>query len=365
MIIRYDYQIFCKQQFGGISRYFYELIKGLENNPENGTQLDLLFSDNRYYQSLHNNTSLWNNLHFKGKKDFTYFFASCYDAYQLRHKTFDVFHPTYYNKTSLERTKGKPMVVTIHDLIDEKFHQNNPAFSGLIEARKAHIAQAHKIIAVSENTKKDLVELCQVAPEKIEVIYHGNSFTNSVLRYSLEPIVQNPYLLYLGRRDGYKNFIPFVKAVKAILQENKALQIICAGGGRFTKEESTLFETLGIGSQLKYLPIKTDATLASLYNNALLFIYPSLYEGFGFPIIESFQCGCPVITANCSSTIEIGVTAATYFDPSDEASIKHSIHQMLYNKKEQEKMVQLGYQRAKDFSWEKTVAKTLELYHSL
>lgn len=365
MTIRYDYQIFCKQQYGGISRYFYELIKGLESNTETIIQLDLLFSDNRYFQLLRGNASFWNKMNFKGKKDLTCFFANCYDSYQSSIKTFDIFHPTYYNKSSLERTKGKPMVITIHDLIDERFHQNYHSFQSLIEARKAHISKASKIITVSENTKQDLIELCNVAPEKINVIYHGNSFTHALSRFSMTPIFTSPYLLYIGRRDEYKNFIPFVNAVRLNLQKNKALYIVCAGGGDFNKKELAFFNTLGISAQLKYSPIQSDTDLANLYNNAALFIYPSLYEGFGLPIIEAFQCGCPVLTSNRSSTLEIGGNAATYFDPNDEASISHSVNTLLYNEAEQEKMVQLGYLRANHFTWENTVNKTLQLYHSI
>lgn len=365
MTIRYDYQIFCKQQFGGISRYYYELIKGLEASAETTIQLDLLFADNRYFQTLRGNNSAWSKLHFKGKKDFTYLFAKFYDACQLKHKTFDIFHPTYYNRSSLERTKGKPMVVTIHDLIDEKFFIENDGLHDRLEARKAHIEKAAKIIAVSESTKKDLIDFYHVAPEKIQVIYHGNSFTRSLPRFSLEAKLPSPYLFYLGRRDGYKNFIPFIKAVKSCLLNDHSLSMVCAGGGDFTKEELTVFDELGISKQVKLVPILSDMELASFYNNAELFIYPSLYEGFGLPIIEAFQCGCPVITSNCSSMIEIGANAATYFDPKDEISILQTVQQMLYNKPDQQKMVDMGYSRAQDFNWPSTVNKTLQLYHSI
>ena len=109
----------------------------------------------------------------------------------------------------------------------------------------------------------------------------------------------------------------------------------------------------------------SDDTLSILYQNAQLFIFPSIYEGFGIPILESFSCGCPVACSNTSSFPEIAQDAAAYFDPMDEASIYNCINDLLFNYEYKEKLVDKAYRRLEEFSWEKTATKTLKIYKEL
>lgn len=138
MTIRYDYQIFCEQPYGGISRYFYELIFKLQQKPGIHIQLDILSADNIFLEQL-KGKNFWNDLQFKGKKDLNRLLSNVYDSFASRMQPFDVFHPTYYSKTSLNRTGGKPMVITIHDMIDERFHKGQPGFENIIALRAKHI----------------------------------------------------------------------------------------------------------------------------------------------------------------------------------------------------------------------------------
>lgn len=364
MIVRYDYQIFCQQEYGGISRYFYELITRLSSKPGIQVQLDVLASNNQYIKILKGNKG-WNSIHFKGKKDLNRIVSSLYDAYAARLQPFDVFHPTYYNTASLKIAGGQPMVITIHDLIDEKFHSGDKKLNRLIENRKKHIAAATKIIAVSENTRNDLINLCGVAPEKIQTIYHGNTFNQHIAKASLPTKITTPYLLYTGKRFAYKNFTGMLYALQPLLKSNSSLQLICGGGGSFTTVEEVLLKQLGIEQQVQQIPIKTDEELASLYNNATVFIYPSLYEGFGLPILEAFANGCPVATASGSSTGEIAADAAVLFNAQDQASMHDSIQYLLNDEAAQLTYSQKGYERAQLFNWDKTAQQTLQLYQSL
>lgn len=364
MTIRYDYQIFCEQPYGGISRYFYELIQRLQQKPGIHIQLDILSADNIFLEQLRGKTA-WNEVQFKGKKDLNRLLSNVYDSFASRMQPFDIFHPTYYNKSSLFRSAGRPMVITIHDMIDERFHSEKKEFENILSVRAKHIQQAAKIIAVSQNTRKDLIELCGVPPEKIETIYHGNSFDKNSERHSLPRLIEADYILYTGKRYAYKNFRRFAESMVPVLKENPSLQLICAGGGPFKASEINLFTLLGIHKQVMYQPIPTDETLASLYNHAIALVYPSLYEGFGLPIIEAFACSCPVITSAGSSTGEIAGDAAVLINPNDTKDIIEKIWEVMNNSTLQAELIQKGHARAAQFNWDKTAQQTLELYQSL
>lgn len=364
MTIRYDYQIFCEQPYGGISRYFYELIQRLQQKPGVHIQLDILSADNIFLEQLRGKTA-WNEVHFKGKKDLNRLLSNAYDSFASRMQPFDIFHPTYYNKSSLSRSAGKPMVITIHDMIDERFHKEKKEFEHILSVRARHIQQASKIIAVSQNTRKDLIELCGVPSEKIETIYHGNSFEKNINRYSLSRLIQTDYILYTGKRFAYKNFNRFVESMVPVLKERSSLQLVCAGGGPFKGSEMNMLKQWGIQQQVVYQPIPTDEVLAALYNHAIALVYPSLYEGFGLPIIEAFACSCPVITSVGSSTGEIAGDAAVLIDPNNSNDITEKIWEVMNNSTLQTEMIQKGLVRATHFNWDKTAQLTFELYQSL
>lgn len=364
MTIRYDYQIFCEQPYGGISRYYYELIYRLQQKPGIHIQLDILSADNIFLEQL-KGKNFWNELQFKGKKDLNRLLSNAYDSFAARMQPFDVFHPTYYSKTSLNRTAGKPMVITIHDMIDERFHQGQTAYENIISLRAKHINQATKIIAVSENTRNDLIELCGVDPNKIETIYHGNSFNLNMERGTLPKLIEQPYLLYTGKRYAYKNFGRLVHCLIPIMQANPDLWLVCAGGGAFKNAELNLLKSHQINQRVIYQPIHDNEQLASLYNHAQCLVYPSLYEGFGLPIIEAFACGCPVITSKGSSTGEIAGDAAVLINPNDTEEMSQKISEVLNNEFLQDQLVKLGHNRAHLFNWDKTANQTLKLYQAI
>jgi glycosyltransferase involved in cell wall biosynthesis len=364
MTIRYDYQIFCEQPYGGISRYYYELIYRLQQKPGIHIQLDILSADNIFLEQL-KGKNFWNELQFKGKKDLNRLLSNAYDSFAARMQPFDVFHPTYYSKTSLHRTAGKPMVITIHDMIDERFHQGQAAYENIVALRAKHISKADKIIAVSENTRNDLIELCGVDPNKIETIYHGNSFNLNIDRFTQPKLIEQPYLLYTGKRFAYKNFDRFLQSLVPIMKANPDLWLVCAGGGAFKKAELNQLNKLQLNHRVIYQPIHNNEQLASLYNHAQCLVYPSLYEGFGLPIIEAFACGCPVITSMGSSTGEIAGDAAVLINPNNTEEMTQKMNELLYNESLQNQLVQLGHNRAHLFNWDKTANQTLKLYQAI
>jgi glycosyltransferase involved in cell wall biosynthesis len=220
--------------------------------------------------------------------------------------------------------------------------------------------QATHIIAVSNQTKKDIVRILNINPEKISVIYHASALKV----VSSDITLPNNYILFVGgRTQGYKNFHFFIKTISEILSLFKDLEIVCVGSS-FTAEEKKMFENLQIFNRIHSINA-TEEELFTIYHNAKLFVFPSLYEGFGIPILEAFQAGCPVILSNNSCFPEIAGNAALYFEKSNQESLKEAII-LMYTKKElRDKYIFLGTERLKSFSWEKAAKQTAEVYNKI
>ncbi|MDA8871748.1 glycosyltransferase family 4 protein, partial [Flavobacteriaceae bacterium] len=228
------------------------------------------------------------------------------------------------------------------------------------ENKKLLATKASRIIAISESTRQDLIEIFNINPSKIEVIYLANSLQ---LDKNAENKIKLPkkYILYVGSRGGYKNFMNFLSSVTKILNSENNLHLVCAGGGKFDDQENTYISKNNLENKLLQFNID-DKTLSYFYSNAKAFIFPSLYEGFGIPVLEAFACGCPLICSNTSSLPEIASDAAVYFDPSDEKSIHIAVLDVLKDHELRTSMIKKGYKRLEYFSWEKTAQKTKNLY---
>lgn len=357
--------MFTLQKYGGVSRYFYELIKKFNKLDGIEISTSLIFSNNHYISDTKfvKHFKFLPNLEFRGKQRIMTKFNKIVTIRQLKKQNFDLFHPTYYDPYFLNYIGNKPFVLTVYDMIHEKFADMFSPKDRTSEYKKLLVQKASKIIAISESTKKDLIELFGTEESKIEVVYLGNSmlFDSHTL---LEVEIPNKYILFVGSREGYKNFDRFLEAASVLLQVDKELSIICAGGGQFTSIQLALFESLGIKNQLYQYDLN-DKTLALLYKNAQVFVFPSLYEGFGIPILESFACGCPLACSNTSSLPEIAVNAAEYFDPYSVDSIRKSIRNILENKNSRAQLIQNGSERLKEFSWEKTALETKKVYEAV
>jgi glycosyltransferase involved in cell wall biosynthesis len=359
MKILYDHQMFAYQKFGGITKYFVELIKNMP--VENRCYLSVIFSENQY---LKENKHLFNSVNvlppndFKGKATAKELLASinkAYSTYRLSSGNYDIFHPTFYDDYFLSKLKT-PYVVTVHDLIEFKYKDSFFKDSTNRPLMERVIKNASRIISISETTKTDLLDTFMLDPDKIDVIYHGYNDdpkpekTNSFGRY----------LLYVGDRGGYKNFKFFIEAVSSLLKRDKEIKVVCVGKP-FVAEEVELFQLLGVEQQLCSLNV-SEATLNGLYSHALVFVYPSLYEGFGMPILEAFSNNCPVCLSDTSCFLEVAGRAAAYFDPLDQDSILQSIEKVIYNPEISERLIAAGKERLKAFSWQTTAQMTLETY---
>lgn len=363
MKILYDHQAFSIQRYGGVSRYFCELMKNLPS--EHQFKLSVISTDNHYIQE---NKNKFRKINFLPDKDFKgkgtiqkklYSLNQYYSKHSITTNNFDLFHPTYYDNYFLNKLK-KPFIITVHDLINIKFKDTFNIDDEIGFQMRRLINKANRIIAISENTKKDLIEIFNINPDKIDVIYHGYNKKNSL---KSENIIKKfgQYILFVGARSQYKNFKILAEAISKLLKTEKNLKLVCVGRP-FNNEENLLLSKLGIANQTKALYVNED-TLNDLYSNALLFVYPSLYEGFGMPILEAFANNCPVCLSNTSCFPEIAGNAGAYFDPHDQESVLFAVKNVIYNNSYAEKLVLAGQERLKSFSWEKAAKETISSYY--
>lgn len=355
MIVLYDTQIFGMQDYGGISRYFYEIIKRISKD------------DVIHPFFVHNNAYTKDGLKDKILNKFKYrnYLYTALNIIigipKIIFGKYDIFHPTYYEDYFLPFTKNKKIIITVYDFVHEKMSSNYSNLSNtFINKKKNVIKRADHIIAISENTKKDLMNLYGIDKDKISVIYLGNSLKkwDGKKRCSLP----SKYILFVGQRWMYKNFENFIKAMSIVVKEHPEFVIVSAGGGKLTDDEKESIKKAGLKGKVIHATFKNDNELAEIYSRSSLFVYPSLYEGFGIPILEAFSCRTPIAISNTSCFPEIAKNAAQYFDPKDPKSISKSVINVLSNNKLKENMVKLGTARLLSFSWEKTAKQTLDVY---
>jgi glycosyltransferase involved in cell wall biosynthesis len=366
MKILYDHQIFTQQRYGGISRYFYELVKRFDGT-DDSCKVATLFSNNDYYNKDvdRNLKSFFPNNNFRGKDRIMKNINERVSSNNICRGEFDVCHPTYYDDYFIKKLKGKPFVVTFYDMIHEKLSVQFDELKSdtkIFDHKKRMLENASKVIAISETTKIDIVDIFGVDGNKIDVVYLGNSLCCSIAEQSR--IVEEDYILYVGNRGLYKNFNFFVSAISDLILKNN-LKLICAGGGNFTPSELNLLQTLSIEKKVIYKNIINDAILANYYRHALFFCFPSLYEGFGIPVLEAFACGCPVLLSSGGSLPEIGGDAALYFDPANEDSILSAANLLLSDEMLRKNLVKKANSRLEMFSWDKTYQEHLKVYESV
>jgi glycosyltransferase involved in cell wall biosynthesis len=366
MNILYDYQIFSLQRYGGISRYFCELIEEFSKQSNVNTLVSLQNSENYYLNNIYNNLndSFLSKYNYKGKERILPYINKVKSIYEIKKGKYDIFHPTYYDTYYLKHIGKKPFVLTVYDMIHELYKEQYDS-NETIERKKILLEKATKIIAISESTKKDIINLYNIPEEKIEVIYLSSSLQvkKDVISDKLDKLPER-YILFVGARSGYKNFDLFLQAIAPLLVKDKNLKLVCAGGGNFTDGENAMLAKLKIEEEVTQITVEDDE-LGVIYSKAEVFVYPSMYEGFGIPILEAFNCNCPVALSDSSSFPEVAGKAAIYFDPKVESSIRDSVEKVINNKEFQSELREKGKIQAEKFTWKLTAEKTMSLYRGL
>ncbi len=364
MKILYDHQVFSLQDWGGISRYFTELMKNFRNEENVEIELPLWYSNNVHLSEVPGISArkFFPYYRFRGRNRIIFNLNEITGRKFLRSGRFDLFHPTYYDHRFLNIIRGKPFVLTVHDMTYEMYPHLFRGSEKIIQSKKVLLENAGRVIAVSEHTRNDILNFYPINPEKIKVIYLGNSLWREDLSAGLSPSLPLRYLLYVGNREGHKNFSWMIQALSPLLHGEKDLFLVCAGGGSLAKGEMDLLRRHKIVEKVHQYPV-TDPELIQLYSNATAFVFPSLYEGFGIPVLEAFGCGCPAALSNRSSLPEVGDDAALYFNPEDENSIREAVSRLLKDHKLREDLINKGRERVKEFTWKNTARETLQVYH--
>lgn len=354
----YTGDIFRRQRFGGISRYFVELIKRLPKDDTFTVHVDAFLHINQHLGfGTYNQWTLPTYYNLQNTKLSN--FVKALDNKVLKRKRgayYDVIHETFFGSFT-ENLSGKSQIVTIYDLIREKFDPGSPQLS----KRKVSIEKADHIICISNKTKEDFLEYYKVDETRISVIHLGVDNDSARKQEMYQPSSPNIFhLLYIGQRAGYKNFSFLLHAwsKSKLLRENFRLEIV---GPRLEYEELKLVRNLDIQKSVFYLGESEKIRKAALLRADALLV-TSLYEGFGLPSLEALASGLPVISSGTGAQREVLANAATYFDPLDIDSFINIISVSFSSTQYMQKMKSVGLDRAVKFSWDKVSRDTAALY---
>jgi len=362
---------------GGIGRYAINLIRAMAKKINNDksieivlfsgpqTQLDLLALDNINIFVSNRMMKVQSSL----VRSLLFF------PIILPQEKVDVFHGLYLPTLPFFIKRGK-LVITIHDLISlihpEFFTWKHRKIMNFLLPKM--LASADKIIADSYSTQRDLSRFLKVHDEKITVIHLGlderfkpDSFPHVEKikkRYSIE----GDYILFVGVLEPRKNIERILEAL-AILKKTGKIQgkklVVAGETGWLYKGIFKKVQELNLEKEVIFTGFVDGAELPALYSGALFFVYPSLYEGFGFPVLEAMACGTPVITSNVSSLPEVAGDAAILINPHHVEELAWQMERLFEDKELREELKKKGLERSKSFSWEKTAMKTLEVYKEL
>lgn len=361
--------------FTGIGRYTYELVKHfikLNDSQKEPHQLILFLNEPEFQNFKPNNENvkkvLANCKHYSLREQWHFLKI-------LKKEKLDIMHFTHFNLPILY---NRPFIVTIHDLtlslfpgkkLNKWYHRLGYNFV----IRRA-IKKSKKIIAVSKNTKKDILEHFDIPEKKVEVIYHGIGSDFKVInnqkklaRTANKYKINKPYLLYTGVWRDHKNLTGLLKTFN-ILKKDKKLDILLVITGKEDPHYPEIKETikkLKLTKDVILTGLVPEQDLVNLYNTAEIFVFPSFYEGFGFPPLEAMQCGTPVAASNNSSIPEIcGEGNAVFFNPENVTEMAEQIFHLYQDTELKKKLVKKGFQRIKDFSWKDMAKKSFELISS-
>jgi glycosyltransferase involved in cell wall biosynthesis len=284
----------------------------------------------------------------------------------------DIYHSPDF---VLPPTGNIPSVLTIHDLSFVHYPEAfTPALLNYLnKAVPSSIARASHVLADSLSTKNDLVDIWQVPKEKISVIYSGvgSSFKPVTEKDVIQRVRQKyelgdkPFIFSVGTLQPRKNYEMLIRAFKPI-SETTTHQLVIAGGfGWMYKQILEEASRLGLTERVKLIGFVDDQDLPALYSDASLFAFPSLYEGFGIPLLEAMSCGVPVISSNASSLPEVAGDAALLLPPDAQELWSENLRQLLEDSSRRTKMVAAGFLQARKYSWRTAAEHVLNIYHTL
>ena len=293
---------------------------------------------------------------------------------KLKSLDFDVFHPTHYDTYFLDalEERKKPFVFTMHDLISAKLLDYVPKdikhlYLADIERQKLLSQKAAAIIAISEHTKQDMIDLYGINEDKIKVVHNGYEEIPQGTQY--KKLFDFPYILYVGTRCGYnmlnyKGFDYFFNQIAPFLREHPDFRLVCVGKD-FSVQEKYMFHLYGLEDRV-IADRLSDEDLNNAYHYAFCFVFPSMDEGFGLPILEAYKNDCIALLNKTEIFTEIAGDSGQYFSLPDGHSLEAKLNE-LYALTDEEKQEIIAKQREclKNYSWKKTAQEYLKVYESV
>lgn len=361
MKILYDHLAFMERA-GGVSRYFSQMIPCLDKDIE--YYIAITFSSNLYLPQINQRKIVpFIKTDFPRKERIYSELNKPTVIREIKNGEYDIYHMTHCDPFGFKYVpQNKKKVMTIHDLnfvVLPKIVKNNFSLK-VWQEKSVHIVD--KIITVSENTKQDLIKYWHISEDNIKVIYHGRPEID-LNKLPKKRIVSDPYILYVGSRANFKNFNKLVFVFSKLKKKYNDICLICTGSP-FSQKEKDFFNKLEITNSILHYAVN-DQKLYALYNQALCYVYPSYYEGFGLPLLEAMTCACPVACSYASCFPEIASDAAEYFDPNSENEMYKSLEKIITTPSYQLDLKKRGLQNITRFSWKKCGEEHSNFYKNL
>jgi glycosyltransferase involved in cell wall biosynthesis len=294
-------------------------------------------------------------------------------SWRLFRLRLDLYHSTHYVLPAVVPCKA---IVTIHDIIHLLYPEFLPSPVAFFYAQRMirrSLSRGDRIIADSQNTKTDLMEYFDVDGRKIRVVYPGvaESFRHRVTQEEMHRArtefgIERPYILFVGNPKPHKNLDNVIKAFARALEIHPfEADLVCVGDRSSIEFKiRQRASQLGLSDRLKLLGHVEDKDLPALYQGATLFLFPTLYEGFGLPVVEAMASRVPVVTSNTSALKEVAEGYAHLVNPLDVEEIAKAIAQCMADEDHRDALIKLGVRRAEDFRWSRTAEQTLDVYNS-
>lgn len=356
-------------EFTGIGRYVHELVLNLLSLDKKNDYV--LFMNQPEFDKYEPTTKRVTKVLVNAKH---YSFAEQSKFWwKLRKANIDLMHFTHFNAPVLYRGAS---VVTIHDLTlsfypGKKMNSSFHKFAYNIVLKRA-VKHAKRIIAVSKNTKQDLVDITHTSPAKVEVIYEGvgANFTPREDKETVSDLLKKynitrEFMLYTGVWRSHKNLVNMVRAF-ALLKEDEGYEtqlVITGEENPYYPEVKRVVKELNLEHDVIFTGLVPEDELVALYQSAVFYVFPSLYEGFGLPPLEAMRCGTPVVASKASCIPEIcGEENAVFFDPYDPEDMANNMRKVLLDENLRAELREKGLKHSRKFSWERMSEKTLEVY---
>ena len=370
--VLFDEQAFLMQRAGGISRYITSIGAELAKTGEIDVCIFGGLHLNVHLRETSENPSL--TIHGLLRKDPWRINSLCaaasriwrkrlFQKLRLKYRTL-IYHPSYYDVDPMLTSMADATVVTFHDMIPEWLAVQNPSEKALkLPAIKKNAADmASLILTNSEATKADMFSYYPELRKPVLVTYLASHLPeDEETGHPLPAIAGSRYFLTVGNRGGYKRGDSVIQAFAHLSKSQADIVLVLFGGEQLLPEEETILREHGLMKRWHHLR-GDDALLASCYRHATALVYPSVFEGFGLPVLEAMRMGCPVITSRQKSIPEVGGEAVLYINPDNIPEISRTMENLLLSPEKRTNLITLGLARSKEFTWQKTALQTLDSY---